>query len=172
MLFLWLTLCLIRFNILAMQLLNVPFFHFFKMFLIIRSFHMHITLINRLIQFINAKVKIGYSLKELGILIFWIVFLVKIIVITIYVPAFLKFLSIAFLILMKAIAGIRKTWRLKNEIFSLRDIPDSSSSFLIFRRSVIWIENLVIRIQCRDRTQTPIDIRRVFFIESDYSFIS
>ena len=146
--------------------------HLFKLLLIIRSFHIHIILINRRIHFINAQVEIRHFLKVLEILVLSFILLVKIIVISVHIATILKFLFITLLILIKAICKIRKARGLKNEIFSFRNISYSSSPFLIFRRLVIRIENLVIRIQCSDRIKTPVDIRRMFFIERDNSFIS
>ena len=149
--FLWFSASLIRFYVKL---------HLFKMLLIIRSFDIHITLINWRIHFINAQVEIRHFLKVLEILVLSFILLVMIIVISVHIASILEsripaertvLLIITLLILIKTICEIRKAWRLKNEIFSFRNISYSSSPFLIFRRLVIRIENLVIRIQCSDR---------------------
>ena len=77
-----------------------------------------------------------------------------------------------FLILMKILCNVWKIWSSENEIFSLWNISDSSSSFLTFGWFIVWIEDLVVGIQSWNRKKTPINIWLMFFIEWDNSFIT
>ena len=80
--------------------------------------------------------------------------------------------AILFLILMKWFCKVWNIWRCKNEIFSFWNVFHSSSPSLTFGWIVIWIEDLLIRIQCRKRIETPINIWLMFSIKGNNSNIS
>ena len=83
-----------------------------------------------------------------------------------------KILFVIFLILMKILCNVWKILSSENEIFGFWNISDSSSSFLTFGWFIVWIEVLVVGIQSWNRKKTPINIRLMFFIEWDNSFIT
>ena len=76
------------------------------------------------------------------------------------------------LIFMKFICKVWKIWRSENEIFSFRNIFNSSFSSLTFGWFVIWIKNLMMRIQSRNWIETPVNIWLMLFIKWDNSFFS
>ena len=80
-------------------------------------------------------------------------------------------LEIFVLALMKCFSIVWKVWSCKNEIFSFRNIFNSSSSSLTFSWFVIWIKNLMMRIQSGNWIETPVNIWLMFFIKWDNSFI-